>query len=162
MQVRDENLIHNSALASLLLTTFVRAFEESSAHTERPDFLKLLLVLPIVWHQASCDEVRRRQFDTPLHAVLSERPQIKADFRERISAFAPVTGRALNLACAAKLLRTDARDEENLVFSINFARWPQGSKPTKAPPEMLQAIDRLAIWYARESTAQLYSRFLTN
>ncbi|WP_244097990.1 three component ABC system middle component [Burkholderia ambifaria] len=162
MQLRDDNLIHNSALGGLLLTTFVRAFEEASAHTERPDFLRLLLVLPILWHQASCDEVRRRQFDTPLHAVLSDRPQIKTDFQERISAFTPVTGRALNLVCAAKLLRMYAGEGGNPVFATSFSRWPQGSKPTKAPPEMLQAIDRLAIWYSSESTAQLYSRFLTN
>ena len=162
MQLHDDNLIHNSALASLLLTTFVRAYEDVSAHTEQPDFIKLLLVLPVVWHQASCDEIRRRQFDTHLHAVVSECPQIKTDFQERISAFAPVTGRALNLACAAKLLRSDAGEDGNLVFFSNFPRWPQGSKPTKAPAEMLQAIDRLAIWYSRESTAQLYSRFLTN
>lgn len=162
MPLYDDNLIHNSALASLLLTTFVRAFEEASAHTEQPNFLKLLLVLPIVWHHASCDDVKRRQFETPLHAVLSENPQIKTDFRERMAAFAPVTGRALNLACAAKLLRTDAGEQGNPVFFTNFSRWPQGSRPTKAPSEMLLAIDRLAIWYSRESTAHLYSRFLTN
>jgi Family of unknown function (DUF6521) len=162
MQFHDDNLIHNSALASLLLTTFVRAFENASAHTEQPDFMRLLLVLPVVWHQASCEEIRRRQFDTPLHAVLAESPQIKTDFQERISAFTSVTGRALNLACAVKLLRTEPGSKKNPAFFSNFSRWPQGSKPTKAPPEMLQVIDRLAIWFARESTAQLYSRFLTN
>lgn len=162
MQLHDDNLIQNSALACMLLTTFVQRFEEWPARTERPDLLRLLLVLPIVWHKASCEEVKRRQLDTPLQAVLTDRPQVKTDFQERVSAFAAVTGRGLNLACATKLLRAEGSADGNPVFSTTFSRWSRGSKPSKAPPSMLQAIDRLAAWYSVESAAQLYSRFLTN
>ncbi|MBR8296918.1 hypothetical protein KDW63_22265 [Burkholderia cenocepacia] len=162
MSLHDDNLVHNSALASLLLTKFVQEYEIASAHTEQPDFLKMLLVLPILWHHESCDDIKRRQFETSLQTVLSEKPQIKADIQTRISAFTPITGRALNLACSVKLLRMETREKGNPVFHTNFSRWPHNSKPTKAPPEMLLAIDRLATWYSRESTAQLYSRFLTN
>ncbi|WP_221182702.1 three component ABC system middle component [Paraburkholderia phenazinium] len=158
----DSNLIQNSALACFLLTTFVRRYQELTAATEEPDFFKLLLVLPVLWHKQSCDAIKRRQAGTPLHAVLAEVPLIRTDFSERMKAFTAVTGRGLNLACCAGLLHMYSDTEEATRFSVAFSRWPNGSRPSNAPPEMLHAIERLAVWYSSESTAQLYNRFLSD
>lgn len=156
----DSNLIQNSALACLLLTTFVQRYQELTAATEEPDFFKLLLVLPVLWHTQSCDAIKRRQVGTPLHAVLAEVPLIRSDFMERMKAFTAVTGRGLNLACSTGLLRMRSETDAATRFSVGFSRWPNGSRPSNAPPEMRQAIERLAVWYSSESTARLYNRFL--
>nr|WP_147309617.1 three component ABC system middle component [Cupriavidus taiwanensis] len=159
---RDDNLVQNSALACFLLTSFVQKYEEHTARTEQPDLFLLLLVLPILWHNRSCDAVKRRQFGTPLHTVIADQPEIKAGFQERMQAFSAVTCRGANLACASKLLKADFTAVAAPKFSSTFTRWPKGSKPVNAPAEMLSAIDRLAVWFSAESTAQLYSRFLTH
>jgi len=68
----DKNLVQNSALACFILTSFVRKYEELTAKTASPEVLKLLLVLPIVWHKDSCNAVKSRNFSTPLNVVLAE------------------------------------------------------------------------------------------
>lgn len=155
----DENLIQNSTLACFLLTIFVRKYEDLTAGTVSPDLMKLLLVLPIVWHMESCNTIRSRNFSTPLHSVLADYPVIKNQFQERLSAFSPVSCQGLNLACATGLLRrVSVRGDPG--FSMAFVNWPRGSKPTNIPSEMNQTVERLASWFKDAQTARLYSQFL--
>lgn len=154
----DRNLVHNSALACFLLTAFVHQYEELTAKTESPELMKLLLILPVVWHKESCNAIKSRQFTTPLQAVLADSPLIKNQFQERVAEFSPVSCQGLNLACASGLLRRTSIENEP-YFSVAFERWPQGSKPTNAPSEMLQALNRLAVWFKDAQTAQLYNQF---
>lgn len=155
----DRNLVQNSALACFLLTVFVHQYEELTAKTESPELMKLLLVLPIVWHKESCNAIKSRNFTTPLQAVLAESPVIKHQFQERVAEFSPISCQGLNLACASGLLRRTSIENE-LCLSIAFERWPQGSKPVNAPSEMVQALKRLAVWFKDVQTAQLYSQLL--
>jgi hypothetical protein len=155
----DRNLIQNSSLACFLLTSFVRRYEELTANTESPELMKLLLVLPVVWHKESCKAVKSRQFSTQLQAVLADCPSIKNQFQERLSEFSPVSCQGLNLACATGLLRCVSIENEPYL-SATFDRWPLGSKPTGVPSDMLQAVYRLAVWFKDANTAQLYSQFL--
>lgn len=155
----DSNLIQNSTLSCFLLASFVFEYEKLTAKTSSPDLLKLLLVLPIVWHKESCDAVKGRAFSTPLLAVLAECPAIKNNFRERVEAFAPIGCQGLNLACSAGLLKKVASHDEPCISAL-FDKWPQGSRPTNIPSEMRLAIPRLAMWFKDAKTAQLYSQFL--
>jgi hypothetical protein len=155
----DRNLVQNSALACFLLTHFIRRYEELTANTESPELLKLLLVLPVVWHKESCNAVKRRQSSTSLQVVLAECPSIKNQFQERVAEFSPVSCQGMNLGCASGLLRTvSVRNEPCL--STNFDRWPKGYKSSNGPSEMLQAVGRLAVWFKDAQTAQLYRQFL--
>lgn len=155
----DRNLIQNSALACFLLTSFVRNYEERTVKTASPEVMKLLLVLPVVWHKESCNAIKNRIFSTRLQAVLGDCPAIKNQFQERLAEFSPVSCQGLNLACASGLLRRTSIGNEPCL-SASFDRWPLGSKPVSAPSEMLQAIERLAVWFKDAQTAQLYSQFL--
>ncbi|MFZ6677263.1 three component ABC system middle component [Undibacterium sp. Tian12W] len=155
----DQNLIQNSALACFLLVSFVHSYEQLTAKTASPELMKLLLILPICWHKASCSAIQSRQASTPLHAVLSDSPLIKVDFQDRISAFSAATLQGLNLGCASGLLERKF-DRDVPCLTTTFDRWPQKSKPVTAPAEMLNAIDRLANWFKDASTAELYSQFL--
>ncbi|KAF1022557.1 MAG: hypothetical protein GAK29_03176 [Acinetobacter bereziniae] len=62
----DKNLIQNSALACLLITYFVKKYEILSADLDRPDLLKILLVLPLIWHKESCILINKRNNTTKL------------------------------------------------------------------------------------------------
>jgi len=155
----DQSLMHNSSLSCFLMAAFVRRYEELTAGTSSPELIKLLLILPIVWHRESCLAVKGRSFSTSLQAVLADSPLIKSNFQERIDAYAPVTLQGINLACATGLL-IQTKGEGEAYMSANFDKWPKGSKPTNAPSEMLVAIPRLASWFKDASSAQLYSQFL--
>ena len=148
-----------STLACFLLTSFVRKYEELTAKTESPELLKLLLVLPVVWHQESCNAVKSRNFSTPLQVVLAEYPSIKNQFQERVAELSPVSCQGMNLGCASGLLRRISVENEPCL-TVTFERWPTGSKPSNVPSEMLQAVDRLAVWFKDAQTAQLYRQFL--
>lgn len=155
----DNNLVQNSALACFLLTSFVRKYEELTAKTASPEVLKLLLVLPIVWHKDSCHAVKSRNFSTPLHVVLAEQPIIKSQFKERMAEFAPISCQGMNLGCASGLLHRITFQNEPCLSTV-FDRWPKGSKPSNVPSEMLQAVDRLAFWFKDTQTAQLFRQLL--
>lgn len=155
----DKNLIQNSVLACFLLTLFVIKYEKLTVKTESPDLMKLLLVLPIVWHQSSCQAVVKRNSTTPLHAIIANCPLIKSKFQERLAEFSPISCQGLNLACATGLLhKISSKDKP--CFSAAFESWPRGSKPNNAAQEMIQAIDRLAVWFKDAQTAELYNQFL--
>jgi hypothetical protein len=155
----DKNLIQNSALACFILTEFVLKYEHLTLKTESPDLMKLLLVLPIVWHKSSCQAIIKRNFSTPLHAVISTCPSIKNQFQERLAEFSPISCQGLNLAYASGLLhKTSSKDKS--CFSAAFESWPRGSKPNDLPQEMIQAINRLAVWFKDAQTAELYNQFL--
>ena len=155
----DRNLVQNSALACFLLTAFVQRYEELTAKTASPELMKLLLVLPVVWHKESCDAIKGREFRTPLQAVLAECPRIRNQFQERVAAFSAVSCQGLNLACASGLLR-QFTDDGAVCLSTNFDKWPRGSKPANVPLDMQRALARLAVWFKDAKTAQLFCQFL--
>lgn len=155
----DRNLVQNSALACFLLTDFVRRYEELTAKTESPELMKLLLVLPVVWHKESCDSIKGREFSTSLQSVLAECPHIRNQFQERVAAFSAVSCQGLNLACASGLLRKFT-DKDTICLSTNFDKWPRGSKPVAVPSDMQRALARLAAWFKDAKTAQLFGQFL--
>lgn len=155
----DNSLVHNSSLACFLLTSFVQKYEALTAGTASPELMKMLLVLPVLWHKESCLAVRGRQFATPLHAVLADAPVITLQFEERMGALVAMTCQGINLACATGLLRREYIDGKPYV-ELGFDKWPKGSNPSRAPAEMRQATDRLATWFRESSTASLYRQFL--
>jgi hypothetical protein len=155
----DRNLVQNSALACFLLTAFVQRYEELTAKTSSPELMKLLLVLPVVWHKKSCDAIKGREFSTSLQTVLAECPHIRSQFQERVAAFSAVSCQGLNLACASGLLR-QVTVGGSVCLSTTFDKWPRGSKPANVPSDMQRTVARLAVWFRDAKTAQLFGQFL--
>ncbi|NVD96484.1 three component ABC system middle component [Massilia sp. BJB1822] len=155
----DHNLIQNSALSCFLLTSFVKQYEDTAPDSPPVELMKALLVLPLLWHQASCQSIQKRNLATPMHAVLRETPAMLVDFRRRVQAYTGPTLQGLNLACASGLL-VKSDDPVRPGFSTNFDRWPKNSRPTDAPGDMLRAIERLACWFSLATTPQLYAQLL--
>jgi len=155
----DRNLIQNSALACFLISKFVSRYEELTAGTRSPELMKVLLILPILWHKNSCETVRKKKTTTAFRTVLVENPIIRSGIQDRIEAFAATTLQGANLACASGLLKRIVVDDYP-VLTTCFTRWPKGSNPADAPTAMLQAIDRLAFWFKDFSAAELYSQIL--
>lgn len=155
----DKNLIQNSTLACLVITYFVKKYEILNADLDSPNLLKILLVLPLIWHKESCILINKRNKTTSFYTLLAENSIIKANFEKRIAEFSAISIQGMNLGCSTKLLEKIEADNEVFITS-NFKRWPSGYKYTIAPKEMISAINRLAYWFKNHSTAELYLMLL--
>lgn len=155
----DKNLVQNSTLSCILLTYFIKEYEKLTVNTESPDILKVLLVLPIVWHKESCQLVSSKNKKTGIRKALIDYPLLLSNFEKRINDFSPITIQGLNIGYATGLLSRKVIQDE-LLISCLFDRWPSGFSPTSAPSEMIYAIDRLAFWFKNHSTSELYSTLL--
>lgn len=98
MYYKDINIINNSSLACFLLIYFIDEYKKISIDGTNPDLMKLLLVLPLVWHKTSRDIIKKKQLNTPLNMVIQNNPSIKSNLKERISEYTGPTLQGLNLA----------------------------------------------------------------
>ncbi|WP_454737246.1 three component ABC system middle component [Cupriavidus necator] len=156
MAFRDFSLIHNSSLACFLLAAFVQEYERRSAGARHPSFEKLLLVLPMAWHEPTRKAIARRPFATPLHAVIADAPEIVEGLAARVAAYVPISGQGLTLACATGLLgKLDAKSSMD-AFTFPHRAWPRGSRPAQFPELQQATVDRLANWFQAESGAEIY------
>ncbi|MDO3664168.1 MULTISPECIES: three component ABC system middle component [Acinetobacter] len=155
----DKNLVQNSTLACLLLTYFVKKYESLTAGTEHPDLMKIILVLPIIWHKESCMIVNKKKTSTSFYILLAENSIIKANFAKRVAEFSPISIQGLNLASSADLVNREMVGGE-VFISCKFKRWPVGYNHKVAPIEMINCLNRLAYWFKSHSTAELYLMLL--
>ncbi|EHU1704558.1 three component ABC system middle component [Acinetobacter baumannii] len=151
----DKSLVQNSLLACTLLTLFIKKYDNLNSYTDNVDLLKLLLVLPIVWHKESCNLICKRKTTTSLNQIVAENSLIKANFEKRILEFSPIAIQGLNLAKSTKLISIINYPDKTL-FRINFKRWPSNYDYKQVPKEMLNTINRLAYWFRNYSTEELY------
>ncbi|MBW5891228.1 three component ABC system middle component [Pectobacterium polaris] len=158
MYYKDINIINNSSLACFLILYFIDEYKKISVDGTNPDLMKLLLVLPLVWHKTSREIIRKKQLHTPLNMVIQDNPLIKSNFKQRISEYTGPTIQGLNLAVSSGLLIKLVKNNE-IFFKINFTRWPSGIKKT-IPDDMVKTIARIANWFYYIDTASLYALLL--
>ncbi|WAC44614.1 DUF6521 family protein [Pseudomonas sp. SL4(2022)] len=150
----DLQLIHNSSLACFLLTHFIGQYQDA-ASGQTPDLSKLMLVLPLAWSESSREELSKRNARSALAAVLRESPVLKIDLQQRVAAHAGATLQGLNLAVSTRLIGKVDSTATGVRFQVLVDRWPRGIKNT-IPTAMMQTTERLAKWFATESTENLY------
>ncbi|WP_448512178.1 three component ABC system middle component [Photorhabdus laumondii] len=160
MLYKDSNIINNSSLACFLLVYFVEQYENCSVNDDHPDLMKLLLVLPIVWHKVSRESIKKKKKTTPLIAVVQESPLIKSNLAQRVSEYAGASIQGLNLAVSSGLLMRLIEHGETR-FETNFSKWP-GRINKLLPKEMVQTITRLANWFSCVDTPSIYRLLLGN
>ncbi|EAA7700524.1 hypothetical protein A6X29_000406 [Salmonella enterica subsp. enterica serovar Cerro] len=158
MYYKDINIINNSSLACFLLIYFIDEYKKISIDGTNPDLMKLLLVLPLVWHKTSRDIIKKKQLNTPLNMVIQNNPSIKSNLKQRISEYTGPTLQGLNLAVSSGLL-TRLVEHNEIYLKINFTRWPSGIKK-KIPDDMTKTIVRLANWFYYIDAASLYALLL--
>lgn len=150
----DPQLIHNSTLACFLLTHFIEQYQEA-APGQSPDLPKLMLVLPLAWNESSRNALSKRNAKSAISAVFRETPILKIDLQQRVAAHAAATLQGLNLAVSSRLIGKVGTTENGASFQVLFDSWPRGIKST-IPTAMVQVSERLAKWFATESTENLY------
>lgn len=158
MYYKDVNIINNSSLACFLIIYFIDEYKKISVDGTNPDLMKLLLVLPLVWHKTSREIIRKKQLHIPLNTVIQDNPLIKSNLKQRISEYTGPTIQGLNLAVSSGLLIKLIKNNE-ICFKINFTRWPSGIKKT-IPDDMVKTIARIANWFYHIDTASLYTLLL--
>lgn len=150
----DRQLIHNSSLACFLLTHFISQYQ-NTAPNRLPDLPKLMLVLPLIWSKGSRDELIKRTARSTLTAVFRETPALKIDLQQRVAAHAGATLQGLNLAVSTRLVGHIHIPPNYVCFQVLVDRWPRGIRKS-IPSAMMQTAERLAKWFASESTENLY------
>jgi len=150
----DRHLIHNSSLACFLLTHFIGHYQDAELE-QTPDLPKLMLVLPLIWNEASRNELNKRNTRSTLATVLRETPILKIDLQERVAAHAGATLQGLNLAVSSRLVGTVKKNVNTVSFQVLANRWPTGIK-SAIPKTMMQTSERLAKWFTTETTENLY------
>lgn len=152
----DNSLIQNSTLSCILLTYFIKEYENVASKTESPDLLKILLVLPLLWNKETCLTISKKKKKTSLFKVVSENPLINLNLDKRVSEFAAISIQGLNIASSCGLIFRRI-DENDIIVCSNFDNWPRGYSLANVPPDMINAIKRLAFWFKNYSTDRLYS-----
>lgn len=160
MYYKDINIINNSSLACFLTVYFIDEYNKISVDGTPPDLMKLLLVLPLVWHRTSRDIIKKKQFHIPFNLVIQDNHLIKSNLKQRISEYTGPTIQGLNLAVSSGLL-IKLVEKDDIFFKINFTRWPSGIKKT-LPDDMTKTITRLANWFYHIDSAHLYALLLGN
>lgn len=150
----DRQLIHNSSLACFLLAHFIGQYQDA-AHGQTPDLPKLMLVLPLAWSESSRDALSKRTSRSTLATVFRETPVLKIDLQRRVAAHAGATLQGLNLAVSSRLIGKVGKGSDGVSFQVLADGWPRGIKST-IPTAMMQTAERLAKWFATESTENLY------
>lgn len=127
MYYKDINIINNNSLACFLTVYFIDEYNKISVDGTPPDLMKLLLVLPLVWHRTSRDIIKKKQFHIPFNLVIQDNHLIKSNLKQRISEYTGPTIQGLNLAVSSGLL-IKLVEKDDIFFKINFTRWPSGIK----------------------------------
>ncbi len=150
----DPQLIHNSSLACFLMTHFISEYE--AAGSVYPlDLPKLMLVLPLTWSDSNRERLMKRTARSTIATVLRETPSLKIDLRRRMTAHTPATLQGLNLAVSSRLVGLVGSAYGSGRFQMLAVRLPRGVKAS-IPSDMLKTVERLAKWFATESTENLY------
>ena len=150
----DRQLVHNSSLACFLLTHFISEYQDAGLG-QSPDLPKLMLVLPLVWSETSRNELSKRTARSTLSAVFRETPALKIDLQQRVAAHAGTTLQGLNLAVSTRLIGKVGTMADGTSFQVLVDRWPTGIKST-IPKAMMQTAEKLAKWFATDTTENLY------
>ncbi|MDD1963756.1 DUF6521 family protein [Pseudomonas putida] len=150
----DRQLIHNSSLACFLLAHFVGQYQ-NAASGGVPDLPKLMLVLPLTWNDKSRDALAKRNSRSAIGTVMRETPLLRIDLQPRVQAHIGTTLQGLNLAVSTRLIGRLGDSADTVRFQVLTTRWPNGIRNT-VPTAMLQTVERLAKWFAAESTENLY------
>lgn len=151
----DKSLVQNTTLSCLLLTYFIKKYKNISYIEDSPDLLKILLVLPLVWHKESCILINKRNKKTSFYELIAEDSIIKVDFEKRLLDFYPITIQGLNLALSTGLIEK-LEDDEKVLFNPRFKRWSKDYSIKVAPSDMINALNRISFWFKNYSTAELY------
>ncbi|RAU45534.1 MULTISPECIES: three component ABC system middle component [unclassified Pseudomonas] len=149
----DRQLIHNSSLACFLLAHFIEQYQDA-ASGQPPDLPKLMLVLPLTWSERSREALSKRNSRSTIANVMREAPVLKIDLAQRVTGHMPTTLQGLNLAVSSRLVGKIGSGDVASFQSL-ADRWPRGIRNT-IPTAMLKTVEKLAKWFAAESTENLY------
>jgi hypothetical protein len=160
----EVEVVHSTAVGSVALWQFSKNFQETSPDGQGPDLPRLMLVLPLVFHQKSLLTIQGKQHKSGLLKVLYDAPELVVGLQQRMEAMHRRTLRSLSLACASSLL--ERRGDSTLLprFASCRKTLPRDLNPTHEDVRMmLSASRRLGTWLSAHDLTfictQLHVRF---
>lgn len=131
----ETNLVQNSGLASCAVFEAIAAFGKAKNAESGLPFPFVFLVLPIVFHKRTVDDIKNRSGSGTLFKAIKDDPELVVGLQKRMESLYGKTLEALTLALAAKTVELDPETGEL------FPR--RKSLPQKALPNLEHGIDIL-------------------
>lgn len=153
-------LINPAYCAGLIARTAVRyAGEQEETGTGEPyglPYLLSFLVLPLVLHGSSRDEILKHNAKYSLHRLVRESPIVLPGLDRRVEVFKGYTRTGLLFGATHGCLSVDpltlrVTGQERFTARLTG---PQGLHATAA--RAVRAADRLGAWFARADPAQVF------
>lgn len=145
-------LVQNPAFGAQLLCKFVRGFIAESETL--PPMQSLFIVLPILLHERTLEEVRSTYLSSGLTKVVSklakERERIVA-IHDRALRMRELTLQSISMGVAAGLLQVDYKSGEV---------WSHGYKLPASPDRLkihVAGADKLGRWFSRLPQSQVFA-----
>lgn len=106
----ETELVRNTTLGAVALWRFARSWVDQAGRDSAPPLTALMLVMPMVCHEATVKAIANRNRDGAFLKAIAEDRTVALGLQRRMESFAPRTFRSLNLAVAANLLTLDRAD----------------------------------------------------
>lgn len=155
-----ERLLNPAFCAGLIARASIRySSNERKVGTERAAGLPHLLsflVLPLVLHAPTRDEINSHNANYGLHRFVRGRPDLLLGLDRRVEGFLAHTRAALLFGSSHGCLRFDSENLRVIAERRFAARLtgPRGLRDAAAAP--VHAADRLGAWFAGASTGQVF------
>ncbi len=133
-------LVRNTAFGAVALWRFARSWTDQTDRASFPSLPIMMLVMPMVCHEATVKAIAFRNKDGALLKALAEDRTVVLGLQRRMESFAARTFRSLNMAIASNLITIDraggvaiqpTRASQPFVFPSDDAK------------DAIQAADRL-------------------
>ena len=144
----EQNLTHNAALASHLISVAVRECYEQNDRKSGGQFPAAFSILPLVFHKNTAESFANKKRPGILFKALSDNREIPLGLQERMEGYADLTLASLNLAITLDLVYLDINGTFEIVpgkvSKMNFIH-PYIKTAINAAKRVGQTLSELSI-----------------
>lgn len=149
----ETNLVQNPGLAACAVFEAVSAFCKTKDDGSGLPFPFVFLILPIVFHKRTADNIKSRIGKGTLFKAIKDDPELTLGLQSRMESLFERTWEALSLAVSFELLAIDPNTAEvcPLVRSL-----PDGAKPVLKPTkDILKAANRIGKAFSEHAEEEI-------
>lgn len=136
----ESNLVQNTAFGAVALWQFAASYYKLRAKVEGPSLPAAMLLLPMVFHDATVQAIADRNRDGALLKALAADRTIVVGLQQRVQVHVDRTIRSLAFAASAGLIRLDKRSGVSVVPLVAVQPFKYASPECQ---RVLKAADRL-------------------
>ncbi len=150
----DFEIMHNPFLSALIIKTFVDSYFNKSK--KGVNILIPSLLLPLVLHDKSLEQIYKRRGEAALMQIVSENKLAFLDFQERYDSLLPIYFSAINVCFSFDLVLFES--ESSMLIPSNSTRKYKQIK-SEYLSNIFKASGKLGEWFSNYSLSDLFILF---